>query len=403
VLTLEVQKHKDLLSLIVDHCDEMFDKTGDDLVAMKEQLLALEKTNESFYAELASIHERMDDFSEEMCWVKSKIEEHDDRLDGHDKRFAALEKEMKQLKLGQQQQHNNPQSDAPPNDWRTPLSAEEDEKIQEAFCVASKEKIAPAVTGREFFTLFPTSWLNDAVIKAFFRLLQQRDDCQPKGQGGCYFFSHFFITKLLNHGHEKRHGRYQYNNVKNWTKGKSALKPYCPSSFFPHLCSAWTPDIDIFNSKQVFVPIHLDLSHWILAVIDFKEKKIQLYDSYHKKLRPRPALLNALSQYLLDEHEDKKGGPLPGKEDWELIDVQVQETPAQTDGKPIGVDGCCLFEPKSHCPFSSTLSDNDCGVFICMFAYLLSMGHSLATCNPEDIFRHGRNFIAISILRHKVD
>mmetsp|Transcript_35915 Transcript_35915/g.86539 ORF Transcript_35915/g.86539 Transcript_35915/m.86539 type:complete len:113 (-) Transcript_35915:504-842(-) len=112
-------------------------------------------------------------------------------------------------------------------------------------------------------------------------------------------------------------------------------------------------------------------------MVNFEEQRIQLYDSYRKRIRPRPELLNSLFRYLDDEHKDKKASSLPYKDRWDLIDVQLNETPAQTN-------------------------DDDCGVFLCMFAYFLSMGRPLEF-TQDDITKHGRDFLRLSILRDKVD
>jgi hypothetical protein len=54
-------------------------------------------------------------------------------------------------------------------------------------------------------------------------------------------------------------GRYNYENIRRWSKK--------------------VPGKDIFKLKNMF-PIHLDNLHWMLAVIFMEEKIIQYYDSY---------------------------------------------------------------------------------------------------------------------------
>ena len=200
------------------------------------------------------------------------------------------------------------------------------------------------IRGRDFKSLLPDKWLKDSIINMFFGLLEV--------EGGIHCFSPFFVTKLLNHGHETKPDEYGYERVKRWTR-----------------------NIDVFVLKKAFVPINLGLSHWILALIDFQEKKIQLYDSYRKKMRPRPNLLEGLLRYLKDEHQNKKGRPMDDEDSWNLIDVQINETPHQ-------------------------VGDNDCGVFICIFAYLLSKGRPL-DFTQADITATGRQFVGISILQNK--
>jgi len=46
--------------------------------------------------------------------------------------------------------------------------------------------------------------------------------------------------------------------------------------------------------------------------------------------------------------------------------------------------------------------DDDGGVFVCMFAYFLSLGQSLEF-TQDDITNHGRNFVGLSLLRDEID
>lgn len=112
---------------------------------------------------------------------------------------------------------------------------------------------------------------------------------------------------------------------------------------YPHVCR-WTKKVDIFTKKKIFIPIHLEEeNHWCLAYIDFEEKAIKYYDSLGGR---NFKCLKLLLQYLIMEHDDKKGKEfLPGG--WSLMNMKT-------------------------CP--KQLNDWDCGVFVCTFAEHLARG-----------------------------
>jgi sentrin-specific protease 1 len=134
----------------------------------------------------------------------------------------------------------------------------------------------------------------------------------------------------MNIGHRVNGGKYEYANVENWSKLRA-------------------PGGDLFALDEIFIPIDIGGLHWILAVIHIQQKIIQVYDSCGEPYRQ---YLKNLFQYLKDEHESKKGSPLPGAKEWRLVGTDKKETPQQHNGY-------------------------NCGVFVCMFAYFLSLGRPL--------------------------
>jgi sentrin-specific protease 1 len=99
-----------------------------------------------------------------------------------------------------------------------------------------------------------------------------------------------------------------------------------------------------------------------------KERRIQMYDSMGGS---GMHYLKSLFQYLQDEHMDKKGTPLPDKDQWELVGYQPG-TPCQKNGF-------------------------DCGVFTCMFADFLSRDWPLVF--SQEHITQCRERIALSIMR----
>jgi sentrin-specific protease 1 len=128
------------------------------------------------------------------------------------------------------------------------------------------------VNGRHVQCLREGCWLNDEVMNFYFELLRARSEClvaEKKGQK-CHFFNTFFYTQLA-----KTVAGYCYKNVQRWTRRlKSPL----------------------FTHDVVFAPIHVHDSHWCLAVMRLREKKIEYWDS----LSGRDEGCLQVSTFLLD-------------------------------------------------------------------------------------------------------
>jgi len=210
---------------------------------------------------------------------------------------------------------------------------------------------ADSVQRASMQTLKPGMWLNDEVIHYFYIMLAKRDEelcTNDPERKRSHFFKSFFITKLLNEGNASCDGKYEYRNVKRWSKK--------------------VPGKDIFNLDKILFPINMGNMHWICAAIFMKEKRIQIYDSMGSNGN---RYLEALFNYVQDEHMDKKKAPLPDADSWQLIPTQG-DTPRQTNG-------------------------HDCGVFTCMFADFLSKDTALVF-NQEHI-NQCRERIALSIMK----
>jgi hypothetical protein len=163
-------------------------------------------------------------------------------------------------------------------------------------------------------TLQPGTWLNDEIIHYFYQMLANRDEelCEkdPSRQRS-HFFKSFFITKLLNEGNANPaiDGTYEYRNVKRWSKN--------------------VPGKDIFGLDKIVFPINMGGMHWICGTIFMKDKKIEIFDSMGSGGQ---RYLQALFQYVQDEHQDKKKCPLPDVDMWMLVPTRG-DTPRQRNGK----------------------------------------------------------------------
>jgi sentrin-specific protease 1 len=200
-----------------------------------------------------------------------------------------------------------------------PLTGNEQKIVKEAMYSMGPSNQVIAKSGADSVqrgsiqTLQPGQWLNDEVIHYFYEMLAKRDEemCQKdSSRKRCHFFKSFFMTKLLNEGNSNPvlDGKYEYNNVKRWSKK--------------------VPGKDIFNLDKIIFPINEGRMHWLCAVAFMQEKRIQLYDSMGSN---GMHYLRSLLQYVEDEHQAKKGTPLPDAHEWRLVPCE-SATPRQRNG-----------------------------------------------------------------------
>ncbi|XP_015119654.2 uncharacterized protein LOC107042917 [Diachasma alloeum] len=117
--------------------------------------------------------------------------------------------------------------------------------------------------------------------------------------------------------------------------------------------SRWTKKVDIFSKKMLLIPIHSG-NHWCLCVVYVKEKSIQLYDSLAQTSTNHTQVMDTILSYLDNEHRHRKGQSLDSAR-WTT--EQVNDIPHQNN-------------------------DNDCGVFVCVYAeYLTRHASFLFTAN----------------------
>jgi Ulp1 family protease len=102
--------------------------------------------------------------------------------------------------------------------------------------------------------------------------------------------------------------------------------------------------VDIFSKDLIFIPINQSY-HWVLGVIDMRNKKILVYDSLGGN---HDHTLSLLLEYLEQEHMDKK------------------KLPFDTSG--------WTTEAPKDIPRQGNMSD--CGAFTCTFAERLSRSES---------------------------
>ncbi|KAH8100526.1 cysteine proteinase [Cristinia sonorae] len=174
--------------------------------------------------------------------------------------------------------------------------------------------------------LRPGQWLNDEIINFYGALIQQsseenkENDVAGMKRPKVHQFSTFFWSKLKSSGYEK--GR----------------------------LAKWTKSFDIFQKDIVLIPVNHNNAHWTAAAINFRDKRIESYDSMGMD---RTSVYKLLRQYVSDEHRNKKKKEFDwtGWEDYDMEDV-----PQQENGYDCGVFTCqflaTLARGEKHFPFT---------------------------------------------------
>jgi sentrin-specific protease 1 len=120
--------------------------------------------------------------------------------------------------------------------------------------------------------------LNDEVINFYGALVQRRADEALQVVGGkatnkklrdIHFFNSFFYAKLQQ-GYEK-------SRLARWTK---KVTGDCTTPFLRRAHFVTTQSqINIFEKDIIIFPINVGNMHWVCGAINFKDKRIEYYDS----------------------------------------------------------------------------------------------------------------------------
>ncbi|WOO79693.1 Sentrin-specific protease [Vanrija pseudolonga] len=161
--------------------------------------------------------------------------------------------------------------------------------------------------------LKPDVWLNDEVINFYVELINTRakDDGRP-----LHCLNTFFYEKLSVAG-------YAGAKLARWTKRMK---------------------LDIFALDKLLIPINHGNSHWVCAVINFKQRRIEYYDSLADSGR-RYEVFKTLRGYLQSEHQEKKGSSFDLRK-WE--DQFDPDTPKQNNYTDCGVFACQTLESTAR-------------------------------------------------------
>ncbi len=203
-------------------------------------------------------------------------------------------------------------------------------RFDDSMLVASK--YGCGITIETIKRLLVPEWLNSELITFFFEWWAERigggsEHNMPYGPLKVYFCNTYFYSKLF------FDGKYRYKEIFRWTK-----------------------KIDIFALDMMIIPINQYNLHWFLAVINFKMRRMEIYDSNGSV---HLDVIEFLFRYIQDEHLDKKGSVLDISS-WsrEPEFVRGQRMPRQTNGYDCGVFLCMYGAYRSiNRPFDFTERD----------------------------------------------
>lgn len=196
-----------------------------------------------------------------------------------------------------------------------PINEEQREAINKAINGGSNNEVLVSrdklnITRSDIKTLGKDEWLNDNIINCYMNLIQERSNIPTEDNlPTVYTMNTHFVSRLIESG---------YKSVERWTKR-----------------------VNIFSFNIILFPVHVNNNHWALVVVDFRQKTIRYYDSMGNT---NPKVLDAIENYLKEESLSKLKKPfdiVPFKKQ------NVENIPRQDNG-------------------------NDCGVFSCIFAEVIS-------------------------------
>jgi hypothetical protein len=185
-------------------------------------------------------------------------------------------------------------------------------------------------------------WINDEIVNFSMDMLQDRDRilCSlNQSRKKSHFFNSYLMAKIL-----------AGEDVSRWTRSPRESNK-----------------IDVFALDKIFIPINIDDSHWLMAIIFIDRKEICIFDSFREE---HSDYLSKLNDWISNE-EVAFGRD---KSTWKLTSVQ-------------------------DCPYQN--NNYDCGVFAIMCANYLSYNLPLQYSQMNMPFF--RMKIASSILQRKFD
>lgn len=217
----------------------------------------------------------------------------------------------------------------------------------EAFPVLRGSVNTRPVNQKSLSTLAPKKWLNDDVIDNYFAFVVDSVNTTITAARGLKSIGALHSGFMVNLYWKNK--KYFYNNVDrlkmNSTAGKGKL----------------------FDLSVVYVPINVKNIHWIIAEIHIELKVVSVYDSLGEQ---HDEHLGLIFKFLQDEYRMTYNSEMNLNE-WSIVSYGMEHIPKQTNGY-------------------------DCGVFICMFLFLLA--NRYATVLNQDDADLFRMHIAVSIV-----
>jgi len=146
-------------------------------------------------------------------------------------------------------------------------------------------------------------WLNDEIINFYLALVAERQNAGGKIRVLAH--STYFWTNLIR-------PQYNYQKVSRWSKRRGAAGS------------------KILDLDYMIIPINQNNMHWTLAVINFKKKRFEYYDS----LGGNPDTRKLYTKYMANFIQDETGGKADLR-DWQ--NYQMDKSPRQANGSDCGL------------------------------------------------------------------
>ena len=123
-----------------------------------------------------------------------------------------------------------------------------------------RESFGITLSGRHVRRLRDGEWICDDIINFYFGLLCERSKRGAMAGAVALPRLHAFSTHFYTLLSQSGQGAYDYERVRRWTRRLAS---------------------PVLSFDLVLVPIHIDLVHWALAVVDCRAKCILFWDSLH--------------------------------------------------------------------------------------------------------------------------
>ena len=114
------------------------------------------------------------------------------------------------------------------------------------------------LSGKHARKLRDGKWICDEIINFFFELLRERSERGAATGAVALPRVHLFSTHFYSLLSQTDGGAYDYERVRRWTRRLAS---------------------HILSFDLILVPVHIDLVHWALAVVDCRAKCISFWDS----------------------------------------------------------------------------------------------------------------------------
>ena len=202
--------------------------------------------------------------------------------------------------------------------------------------------------------------LNDSIIDTYINVLRIRNNAQTNGRQCLFYSTNMFMAMISNNEDNDGHSfvQFDFEKVQYWGDGFGNL----------------------FQKEYLFFPINQRReSHWLLVVVSLQHKSIQFLCSFHKDGTIYLNLIYTFLQFKWNQLYSQ--------------DVNLKDKFDTFGNKP-----WTLINTKQDVPHQgSTLN---CGVFLCLFADVISNGFDYQCLIPDVVNKRGRMFIMSQIVNY---